>query len=58
MIETGLQPELQEDGNLNKQCNLCTCVALHTDGHNGSRQTVVGTITVNTDGRRGKEIGL
>lgn len=36
----------------------CACVPLHactrTDRLNGSSQTVVGTITVNTDGRRGK----
>lgn len=39
---------------------LCACVPLHacmhTDTHNGSRQTVVGTITVNTDGRSAKYI--
>ena len=41
---------------------LCACVPLHacmhTDTHNGSRQTVVGTITVNTDGRSAKYITL
>lgn len=44
----------------NQTMQLCACVPLHacmhTDTHNESRQTVVGTITVNTDGSSAKYI--
>lgn len=61
---------LQEDGEGGKKkreanlwtnnATVCMCgitrlhACMHTDTHNGSILTVVGTITVNTDGRRGK----
>lgn len=54
------------EGQICKQTmQLCACVPSHacmpasyTDRRNGSRQTVAGTITVNTDGRRGKWVAL
>ena len=58
---------LEEDGEADLQTNNATvCMRAitrlhacsHTDTHNGCRQSAVGTITVNTDGRRGEEIAL